>query len=92
MSLGTFRVRGSYWEGVFFKLFFLFFLVKSCQAVVVKHEGGVQMLRGPRVTLLSACAPATFPKLSWIHGYKNTDIPGFQCENSNMERILVHLP
>lgn len=66
MSLATFRVRGSYWEGVFKKLFFLFFLVKRCQAVVVKHEGGVQTLRGPRVTLLSVCALVTFPKLSWI--------------------------
>lgn len=66
MSLGTFRVRGSYWEGVFLA-FFLFFLVKWCQAVVVKHEGGAQTLSSPRVTLLSACAPVTFPKLSWIH-------------------------
>lgn len=65
MSLGTFRARGSYGEGFFFKTFFLFSLVKRCQAVVVKQEGGGQTLS--EQGQLSARAPVPFPKLSWIH-------------------------
>lgn len=51
--------------------------------MVVKQEGGVQTLSSPSSALVLQFHSQSLA--GYIHRYKNTDIPGFQCENSNME-------